>query len=133
MATEDLHGVVTLSGDGSVDQVLRRAVAEIESLGLDVVAVIDHSGDAHEVGVAMPETKLVLFGSPEVTTRLVLAHPVMALHLPLKVLIRERTDGHVCVSYEAPGHLARTHHLTNDEADGLQVVETVARAVGSTS
>ena len=89
VATDDPHGVVTLSGDGGVDQLLRRAVARIEALGLDVFAVIDHSGEAAEVGLTMPDTKLVLFGSPQAAAELMLAHPRIALDLPLKLLICE--------------------------------------------
>jgi uncharacterized protein (DUF302 family) len=132
MATDNSHGVVTMSGDGGVDQLLRRAVAKIEALGFDVLAVIDHSGDAYEAGVTMPDTKLVIFGSPKSGTRLILAHPRIALDLPLKLLISERDDGHVSVSYNAPGHLARRHGLTDTEADELRVVETIARAMRST-
>jgi uncharacterized protein (DUF302 family) len=133
MANEDPRGVVILSGDGDVDRLLRRAVAEIEGLDLDVLEVIDHSGDAHEAGLHMPETKLVLFGNPRVATRLILAHPLIALDLPLRLLISARSDDDVSVSYNAPGHLAQRHGLNDDEADLLRVVETVARAIWSTS
>lgn len=133
MATDDSHGLVTLNGEGGVDQLLRRAVAHIEGLGLEVLAVIDHSGDAYDAGLAMPDTKLVLFGSPKSGSRLMVAHPGIALDLPLKLLISERDDGHVSVSYNAPGHLARRHALTDNEADELRVVETIARAMRSTA
>jgi uncharacterized protein (DUF302 family) len=133
VATANSNDVVTLTSEGSVDQLLRRAVAAIETHGLDVVAVIDHSGEAHDVGLHMPETKLVLFGSPAVATRLLLAHPDLGLELPLKLLISERDDGNACVSYNAPDCLARVHRLPDDEADDLRVVETIARATGNIS
>ena len=132
MANEDPRGLVILSGDGDVDRLLRRAVAEIEGLDLDVLEVIDHSGDAQEAGLHMPETKLVLFWNLEVATRLILAHPLIALDLPLKLLISTRSDDDVSVSYNAPGHLAQRHGLNDDEADLLRVVETVAWAMRST-
>ena len=44
--------------------------------------MIDHSGDAAEAGVTMPETKLVLFGSPKDLTELMLAHPVSRSSFP---------------------------------------------------
>jgi uncharacterized protein (DUF302 family) len=133
MATEDPRDVVILSIDGDVDRLLRRAVSEIEALDLDVLEVIDHSGDAQEAGLHMPETKVVLFGNPRVATRLILAHPLIALDLPLKLLISARSDDDVSVSYNAPGHLVQRHGLNDDEADLLRVVESVARAMRSTS
>jgi hypothetical protein len=44
-----------------------------------------------------------------------------------------RSDDVVSVSYNAPGHRAHRHGLTDDEAGGLRVVEPVARAMRSTS
>jgi uncharacterized protein (DUF302 family) len=104
-----------------------------EGLGLEVLAVIDHSGDAYEAGLAMPDTKLVLFRNPKTGSRLMAAHPRIALDLPLKLLISARDDGHVSVSYNAPDHLARRHALTDNEADELRVVETITRAMRSTA
>ena len=110
-----------------MDQLLRRAVTGIEALGLDVCAVIDHSGDAAEAGLTIPETKLVLIGSPKDLTELMLTHPRFAIELPLKLLISESNDGHVLISYHAPDHLARRYHLTEDETTALRLVEAIAR------
>lgn len=133
MANEHSQDVVSLSGDGDVDRLLRRAVAAIEALDLDVLGVIDHSGDAHEAGLNMPETKLVLFGNPEIAARLILAHPLIALDLPLKLLISARSSDDVSVGFHAPGRLAQRHGLTDEEADLLRAVETVARVMRTTS
>ena len=127
MASDDPDGVITLRGDGSIDQVLRRAVTRIDALGLDVYAVIDHSGDAAEAGVALPETKLVLIGSPRDLTELLHVHPRLAIELPLKLLIRESDDGDVYLSYYAPDYLAHRYELTEDEAGAVRVVDAIAR------
>ena len=123
--------MVTLRGVGNIDQLLRRAVARIEALGFDVYAVIDHSGDAAEAGVTMPETKLVLFGSAKDLTALMLAHPHIGIELPLKLLLCESDDGHVLISYHAPSDLAHRYVLTEEEADALQVVDAIARQTRS--
>jgi len=131
MAIIDPHGVVTLTTERSIDELLRRAVARIEALGLDVIAVIDHSGEATDAGLTMPETKLVMFGSPTDGTGLMRAHPRIALDLPLKLLLCQRDDGHVVVSYNGPDYLAHRHGLTRAETDALRVVETIAAATTS--
>jgi uncharacterized protein (DUF302 family) len=126
VASDDPGGVVTLSVAGTVDEVLRRVVAEIEGRKLEVFAVIDHSGEAAEVGIEMPETKLVIFGSAKAGTPLMLAHPRIALDLPLKLLIAEGVDGTVIVGYNAPQYLAVRYGLTDDETKVLRGVETIA-------
>jgi uncharacterized protein (DUF302 family) len=128
METEDPDGVVTLRGDAGVDQLLRRAVNHIEALGLDVIAVIDHSGDAAEADVTIPDAKLVIFGSPRVVLELLIAHPSLTHDLPLKLLIRESIDGESLVSYITPAHLAHRYELTGDEAEALRVIERIAEA-----
>ena len=128
MASDDPPGVITLRSDGNIDQLLRRAVTRIEALGLDVYAVIDHSGDAAEAGVTMPETKVVLFGSTEELTELMVAHPHFAIELPLKLLICESAEGHAVISYQSPGDLAHRYDLNEDETDTLRVLDAIARA-----
>jgi uncharacterized protein (DUF302 family) len=129
--SNDAHGVVSLRGEGDVAQLLRRAVGHIEGLGLEVLAVIDHSGDAADVGVSMPDTKLVLIGSPKGLAALMTDHPRLAIELPLKLLIAER-DGGVVLSYHAPDGLAHRYQLTEAEAEALRLVDAIARLTRST-
>ena len=131
MAIGDPHGVVTLRCDEGIDRLLRRAIRCIEAHGLVVVGVIDHSGDAAEVGFTMPETKLVLFEHPQAAGELMLIDRRTAIDLPLKLLIYERHSGDVFVSYTSPDYLAHRHGLTDEEAVALQVVETIAREATS--
>jgi uncharacterized protein (DUF302 family) len=129
VASDDPPGVITVRSDGTIDQLLRRAVTRIEAHGLDVYAVIDHSGDAAEAGVTMPETKLVLFGGPGDLTELMLAHPHLAIELPLKLLICESPEGDVLVRHHAPDYLAHRYELNEGETDMLRVVDAIAREI----
>ena len=42
-------------------------------------------------------------------------------------------DGRGFVSYNEPSYLAQRYGLTDDEADGLRVVETIARTMRNTA
>jgi uncharacterized protein (DUF302 family) len=128
--TGDRRGVVSLPCPVAVDQLLRRVVVQLDKLDLELCAVVDHSGDAGEIGLTMPETKLVIFfGNPSLGTPLMLAHPLIALDLPLKLLIWETDDHHVFLSYNAPSYLADRYGLSEQETEPLRVVETIAQAV----
>ncbi|MDQ1382867.1 MAG: hypothetical protein QOG65_246 [Actinomycetota bacterium] len=124
-----VSGVVTLERPGGVDELLRRVLARVESLGLDLFTVIDHSGKADEVGLTMPDTKVIMFGNPRVGTPLMRAHPLIALDLPLKLLIWAGDDDRAFLSYNAPGYLAERFDLSSREAAAVRVVEDIARAV----
>jgi Domain of unknown function DUF302 len=51
----------------------------------------------------MPDSKLVMFGKPAVGAAVMLAAPLAALDIPLKVLVWEDRSGAVSVSYNSPG------------------------------
>ena len=127
----DTSGTVTHASPVGIDQLLRRVVVCLEDRGLELFAVIDHSGEAAEVGLDMPDTKLVIFGSPKGGTPLMLAHPLIALDLPLKLLLWETDDHDAFVSYNAPGYLAERYGLAARETEALGAVEAIARAVVS--
>jgi uncharacterized protein (DUF302 family) len=81
---------------------------------LQVFARIDHSGEAQKVGLKMPATKLLIFGSPKAGTPLMLAAPTLAIDLPLKVLVAEDDRGKVWLTYNSPEFLKERHGVPDD-------------------
>jgi uncharacterized protein (DUF302 family) len=70
----------------------------LQSKGVKLFIVIDHSGEAEKVGLKMPPTKLLIFGNPKGGPPLMLACPSIAIDLPLKILISEDSQGNVWIS-----------------------------------
>ena len=60
------RGVVTRFATGTVAAVLDRLLETLRSRGVKVFAVIDHSGEAAQVGHDLRNTKLVIFSNPAV-------------------------------------------------------------------
>jgi uncharacterized protein DUF302 len=81
--------------------------------GLMVFALVDHSGEAAKVGLSMPDTKLLIFGSPA-GAPIMLDAPLAALDLPLKVLVWENPAGGSFVSHLDPAYLGARHQLADD-------------------
>src|SRR3981189_1314237 len=102
-------GVVSKPCPRSVAATISRLRGLIEDKGLKLFALIDHSGEANSVGRAMPDTKLVIFGSPTAGTPVMVAAPLAALDLPLKVLVWEDGGGAGWVSYNSPAYPAGGH------------------------
>jgi uncharacterized protein (DUF302 family) len=102
-------GMVHLGSPYSVDETLERLGKILQSLGIPILASIDHSGGAAAMGLAMRPTKLLIFGNAKAGTPLMLAAPTLALDLPLKALIWEDADGQVWVSYNTPQYLQERH------------------------
>jgi uncharacterized protein (DUF302 family) len=91
-------------------------------------AVIDHGGKARDVGLHLRDTKLVVFGSPSATTRVIDAAPLAALDLPLRVVVWK--NGHqTLVSYPAPAAVARRYGLEGSLADAISNIDALISAV----
>jgi uncharacterized protein (DUF302 family) len=122
-------GVETKTSPRTVGETVDRLTQLIERQDLTLFAVVDHSGAATHAGLAMPDTKLVLFGSPVAGTPVMLAAPLAALDLPLKVLVWADREGAVRVSYNSPAYLAARHHLSDDLRARLEGIEAITDAL----
>jgi uncharacterized protein (DUF302 family) len=120
--------IITKPSPRSVAATVARARSLVEARGLRVFAVIDHSGEAEQVGLELRDTKLVIFGSPEAGTPVMEAVPLAALDLPLKLLIWADGD-QTQVSYRAPGSLAAWYSLSDDLASRLAGIGPLSDAL----
>lgn len=89
--------------------------------GMRVFAEIDHAGAAKAAGLAMPPTKVLIFGNPKAGTPLMLAAPDVALDLPLRVLVREQ-DGRVEVLMHPMSNLSLPPELQGRLAPVIELV-----------
>jgi hypothetical protein len=62
---EKKDGIVTIPSDNSVDETVEKLKSILQSNGITLFVVIDHSGEAAKVGLKMPNTKVVIFGNPK--------------------------------------------------------------------
>lgn len=92
------EGVVTRPSPFSVAETLERLRAAIERHNLTIFAQIDHSAAAQQAGLTMQPAHVLIFGSPIAGTPLMIASPLLALDLPLKLLVWQSADGRVWVS-----------------------------------
>jgi uncharacterized protein (DUF302 family) len=125
MATHAVDGLMTRPSHHSVDETLERLGGLLRAKGITIFALVDHGGEAANVGMSMRPTKLLIFGNPKSGTPAMLASPSIAIDLPLKVLVREGDDGRVWVSYNSPAYLQTRHHLPAELVQNIAVVETL--------
>ncbi len=126
MAPITNNGILNKPSNHSVDQTVEKLKNILQSKGVTLFALVDHSGEAAKVGMKMRPTKLLIFGSPKAGTPLMLAAPSIAIDLPLKILIWEDDQGKVWVSYNSPEYLKERHALPQDLLQNIAVVETLA-------
>jgi uncharacterized protein (DUF302 family) len=126
MPSASQNGIVSRPSGHSVDETVAKLKGILQSKGVTLFALVDHSGEAEKVGMKMRPTKLLIFGSPKGGTPLMVASPSIAIDLPLKILIAEDADGKVWVSYNDPAYLKDRHNLPENLLQNIAVVETLA-------
>ncbi len=124
---DQAEGIVSLPTHASVDETISRLQSMLQEKGVQIFALIDHSGEAKRAGIDMRSTKLLIFGSPKAGTPLMLASPSIAIDLPLKLLVWEDAGGQVWISYNTPEYLQKRHALPQNLSDALGAVEALAK------
>lgn len=107
-------GLIQVFSRHSFDETVDRLQAAFTAKGMQIFAIIDHSGAAEKIGLKMSPTKLIIFGSPKGGTPLMLAAPSLAIDLPLKALVAEDALGKVSVTYNDPEYLRERHGVPAD-------------------
>ena len=126
MTSNPENGIVTIPSHHSVDETVEKLEGVLQAKGVKLFALIDHSGEAENVGIRMRPTKLLIFGNPKAGTPLMIASRSIAIDLPMKALIWEDANGKVWISYNAPGYLQTRHGLPPELAQNVAVVEALA-------
>jgi uncharacterized protein (DUF302 family) len=124
------NGIVTVPSNHSMDETVEKLKGILQAKAVTLFALVDHSGEAEKVGLKMPPTKLLIFGSPKAGTPLMLAAPSIAIDLPLKILVAQDGEGKVWISYNSSAYLQERHKLPAELLQNIAVVETLAAMGG---
>lgn len=83
----------------SFQQTLDAVLKAIAKAGLAVFHQIDHAKAAAEIGLSMPETRVIVYGNPRGGTPVMLGTPLAALDLPLRMLVRELPGNRSAIAF----------------------------------
>ncbi|HSS16684.1 MAG TPA: DUF302 domain-containing protein [Candidatus Dormibacteraeota bacterium] len=119
--------LVDLRSNHSADETVEKLKGILQSKGITLFALIDHSREAAKVGMKMRPTKLLVFGNPKAGTPVMLAAPSSAIDLPLKILIWEDAHGKVWITYNSPAYLQERHNIPVELLPNVNVIESLAK------
>src|SRR5215831_20264274 len=120
-----VEGIVSRPSPFAVEQTLERLKAVIGSHNLTLFAQIDHSDLARRVGLTMQEAHVLIFGNPKGGTPLMIASPLLALDLPLKVLVWQSQDAQVWVSTTSVAYLSERYSIPQDLIGNIAGVDAL--------
>lgn len=122
------NGIATWPSKHSVDETVEKLKSLLQQKSITLFALIDHSGEAANAGLAMPPTRLLIFGNPKAGTPLMLTAPSTALDLPLKILVWQDRDGKNWISYNSAEYLQNRHGFPTELMQNIAAVEALARS-----
>jgi uncharacterized protein (DUF302 family) len=128
MTQINMSGIKEIASNHTVDEIVDKLKGVLQAKGITLFALIDHSGEAERIGMKMPPTRLLIFGSPKAGTPLMLAAPSIAIDLPLKILVSENSEGKVWISYNSPEYVMRRHDLPPNLLQNIAMVEALAES-----
>ena len=123
------NGILSKQSNHSVDETMANIQRALVAKGVTVFAIVDHSGEAEKVGLKMPPTKLVIFGSPKAGTPLMLAAPSIALDLPLKIIIWQDTQNQTQLSYNKSIYITTRYDLSPELANLIDLEPIITRSL----
>jgi uncharacterized protein (DUF302 family) len=105
------NGLVSVESKWPVRETIDRLAATVTEAGLMVFARIDHADAAHQVGMQLRPTELLIFGHPRGGTPLMQDRQTAGIDLPLKALAWEDEAGKVWLTYNTAAWIALRHDL----------------------
>ena len=126
-------GLITTSSVHSVAESVEILKAAIGEMGLNIVAEVDHAQAAGRNDLKLRPTYVLLFGNPEVGTKLMQSDQRAGLDLPLRMLVWENEEGKVMVSYHDPIELQETYQLSGQKETLEKMQEVLKKLVQKVS
>jgi len=125
MSNDTASGVVELAASQPFVHVIERLVQAIETAGMTIFARIDHAANAREVGLDMPPATVLIYGAPKGGTPIMLATPIVALDLPLRVLVRQDDHGRTLIAFHPIAAVLRNAGVPKDVAAQLEPAQQI--------
>ena len=120
-----VEGIITKPSSFSTKRLVERFLETLQNRGLALFAHINHSEEARRVGLKMQEAHVLIFGNPKAGTPLMIASPLVAIELPLKVLIWQGSDGRTWVSYPSIAYLEARYSIPHELISNIAGIDNL--------
>jgi uncharacterized protein (DUF302 family) len=129
MPAKTVAGVVSRASPFSLDDTLTGFQALLQQRGVGLFAHIDQAAEASRVGLSLRPTHLFVFGNPRAGTPLMVADPLVALELPLKLVVWQDDEGHVWLTYQDAAFVVERYQLPASLEPPLSAVAGLVEAL----
>lgn len=109
----------------SVGETVQKLTLTMKEKNLSIFSVINHDENALKAGTELKPTKLIIFGNPQVGSKLMAADRRVGVDLPMKLLIWEDQNGKTMVGYYPASYLITQYQLD----DHLEMLGKIDQSV----
>ena len=103
--------MISIESAHDVAATIDRLDSILTEKGFSVFGRVDHAANAESVGMTIRPTQLLIFGNPQIGTKLIMKSPGIAVDLPLKMIASEDETGKVHLSWVDPQQLKTAHQV----------------------
>ena len=101
----------TVETNNTVPVATEKLIAALPSKGLTYFNAIDHAKAAKNAGMELEPETVVVFGNPQIGTKLMKCNPSMGLELPLRMLFTHDVGGITTITYTNPEYWTLKHNI----------------------
>jgi uncharacterized protein (DUF302 family) len=102
---------INLSVKAAMDKFEKRLISK----KFNVFSRINHGMNAKNVNFPLKANEVIIFGKPQIGTKLMQENPLMGLELPLKVVIFEIDENNSKLSYISPKYFSSHYDIKNSK------------------
>lgn len=104
-------GVITRPSPYSVKETIDRIQHFLQQQGVTIYARIDQQSEIDHAGLFLSPLEFIMFGKPRAGGPLMIANPLSALDLPLKIIAWEDQQQKVWLAYNDAAYIRERYEL----------------------
>ena len=124
-------GIVTVKSAYPFAETVTRLKADIADKKIMFFDAIDQAKLAHDAGIDLPPSTLLVFGNPPLGVQFLTAKAAAGLDWPVRLLVTQDEKGQVFAVYTDFAWIARRHGIENRDAAFKKASEVIASITSS--
>ena len=126
--TDSETGIARVRSAYSMQDTIARIKQDIEAKGIKFFAEIDQAKLAHDAGIELRPSTLLIFGNPPLGAQFLTSNPDAGLDWPVRLLVRQDETGTVWAVYTEFAWIAHRFGVKDREAQ-FQMASTVIGSI----
>jgi len=122
-------GVITRPSNYSVKETIDRIQQFLHAQGVTIYARIDQRSEVTNAGLQLLPLEFILFGKPKAGGPMMIANPLAALDLPLKIIAWEDPQHKVWLAYNDPAYIRERYNFTEAISMPLNLDPIISKAL----